>query len=151
MSDDILTELRGRAAAIERQGETDWFYDDVADEIERLRAEIARLRITDADEMSDTATLVAALRILARDIHCEDGVATQCITEAADTIERLRLTDAEREAIATAKAALHTAYLQAEGNGLSGKASRYEQADMTLRGLLERTRNGSVGGCETGQ
>jgi hypothetical protein len=40
-----------------------------------------------------------ALRILARDIHCEDGIATQCIREAADEIARLRLTDAEREAI----------------------------------------------------
>jgi hypothetical protein len=31
-----------------------------------------------------------ALRILARDIHCEDGIATQCIREAADEIDRLR-------------------------------------------------------------
>jgi hypothetical protein len=39
--------------------------------------------------MSDTATLTAALRILARDIHCEDGIANQCITEAADMLEFL--------------------------------------------------------------
>jgi hypothetical protein len=50
--------------------------------------------------MSDTTTLVRALRVLARDIHCDDGIATQCIAEAADAIERLRLTDEEREAIA---------------------------------------------------
>ena len=31
-----------------------------------------------------------ALRILARDIHCEDGIATQCIREAADEIAGLR-------------------------------------------------------------
>ena len=66
------------------------------------------------------AHLPHALRILARDIHCEDGIATQCIREAADEIDRLRaqpcpyvtgtvtryctltrftLTDAEREAV----------------------------------------------------
>ena len=38
MSNDILTELRQRGAAIERHGETDWTYDDAADEIERLRS-----------------------------------------------------------------------------------------------------------------
>lgn len=35
------------------------------------------------------ATLVRALRILARDIHCEDGIATQCIAEAAGMLEFL--------------------------------------------------------------
>ena len=40
-----------------------------------------------------------ALRILARDIHCEDGIATQCIREAADEIDRLRLAAEEREAV----------------------------------------------------
>lgn len=49
MSNDIVTELRRRAAAIERQGETNWIYDDAADEIERLRAELASLRLTDAE------------------------------------------------------------------------------------------------------
>ena len=84
-----------------------------------------------------------ALRILARDIHCEDGIATQCIREAADEIERLRsqpcpyvvgtttkfcvlsaptLTDAEREAVEQA-----VAFMQ--GGGWSAS---------TLRGLLER-------------
>ena len=38
---------------------------------------------------TDTYTLVQALRILARDIHCEDGVATSVIREAADRIEHL--------------------------------------------------------------
>ena len=65
-----------------------------------------------------------ALRILARDIYCEDGIATQCIREAADEIERLRLTDAEREAIAGAIASEH-------GRGAFAWAA-------TLRGLLER-------------
>jgi len=64
-----------------------------------------------------------ALRILARDIYCEDGIATQCIREAADEIERLRLTDAEREAIGAAVAFFSRGY------GTT--------AD-TLRGLLER-------------
>lgn len=39
--------------------------------------------------MSDTQTLVKALRVLSSDIHCEDGVATACIAAAADTIEEL--------------------------------------------------------------
>ena len=90
-----------------------------------------------------------ALRILARDIHCEDGIATQCIREAADEIERLRsqpcpyvvgtttkfcvlsaptLTDAEREAVEWFAAGDETCY----GWGWKSRAA-------TLRGLLERT------------
>lgn len=34
--------------------------------------------------------LVPALRILARDIYCEDGVATAVIAQAADVIDSLR-------------------------------------------------------------
>jgi len=34
--------------------------------------------------------LVTALRILSRDIYCENGVATLCLLDAADEIERLR-------------------------------------------------------------
>lgn len=40
-------------------------------------------------KQTDTDTLVQALRILASDIHCEDGVATSVIREAADRIETL--------------------------------------------------------------
>jgi hypothetical protein len=39
--------------------------------------------------MSEPATIAAALRILARDIVCEDGVATLCLHEAANEIDRL--------------------------------------------------------------
>ena len=81
--------------------------------------------------MSDTATLVRALRVLARDIHCEDGIATQCITEAADAIERLRLTDAERAAIEKAIGR----ELDAEWYG-GPEPGRV----VALRGLLERTK-----------
>lgn len=38
---------------------------------------------------TDSVTLVAALRILARDIQSDDGVANACISEAADRIEEL--------------------------------------------------------------
>ena len=38
---------------------------------------------------TDTTTLINALRILARDIDCEDGVATACISEAADRLEEM--------------------------------------------------------------
>ena len=40
-------------------------------------------------KQTDTDTLVEALRLLARDIHCEDGIATSVIREAADRIETL--------------------------------------------------------------
>jgi len=39
-------------------------------------------------KQTDTNTLVRALRILVCDIHCEDGVATSVIREAADRIEQ---------------------------------------------------------------
>ena len=96
------------------------------------------------------AHLPHALRILARDIHCEDGIATQCIREAADEIDRLRaqpcpyvtgsvthyctltpftLTEAEREAVEFLSALVWP------------KASQQCKArSATLRGLLERTR-----------
>jgi hypothetical protein len=40
-------------------------------------------------KQTDTDTLVQALRILARDIESEDGVANETIREAADRIETL--------------------------------------------------------------
>jgi hypothetical protein len=36
-----------------------------------------------------TSTLIAALRILARDIESEDGIANSCIAEAANMLEEL--------------------------------------------------------------
>ena len=71
-----------------------------------------------------------ALRILARDIHCEDGIATQCIRAAADEIARLRLTDKEREAIQTA--------MNAYGENNDDRECAIIEA--TLWGLLERTK-----------
>lgn len=105
---------------------------------------------------TDTETLVKAMRILARDIHCEDGVATAAIAEAADRIEELEtairrladqdatlsvcngavtvtmdatLTDAEREA------------LDAAQNHIDGYDGEWgDKIAATLRGLLERTK-----------
>ena len=37
--------------------------------------------------MTDTSTLIEALRVLARDIDSEDGVANACIAEAAERLE----------------------------------------------------------------
>jgi hypothetical protein len=42
-------------------------------------------------KQTDTDTLVQALRILARDIHCEDGIATSVIREAADKIAQFHV------------------------------------------------------------
>lgn len=48
---------------------------------------------------SSTQTLISALRVLTREIYCEDGTATAAIAEAADRLEEMRMTDAEREAV----------------------------------------------------
>lgn len=39
---------------------------------------------------TDTNTLIDALRILARDIQSEDGIANAAIAEAADRLEKLQ-------------------------------------------------------------
>ncbi len=108
--------------------------------------------------MSDTTTLVRALRILARDIHCDDGIATQCIAQAADEIERLRsrvrfcdnvirsgdvaaLTGEEREVLEE-----HLLTLDDTARNLALMSEPHNEASMfystkaaTLRGLLART------------
>ena len=83
---------------------------------------------------SHTDTLVSAMMIRARDIRCEDGVATAAIAEAGarlleqrDEIARLRMTDAEREAVEIAAEYVGSAY-QAEHHAAA------------LRGLLARTK-----------
>jgi hypothetical protein len=38
---------------------------------------------------TDTQTLIAAMRILARDVQCDDGIANSAIAEAADRLEEL--------------------------------------------------------------
>lgn len=40
---------------------------------------------------TDTDTLIKALRIIANDIHCEDGVATSVIREAADRLAQFHV------------------------------------------------------------
>jgi hypothetical protein len=91
--------------------------------------------------VSDTTTLVRALRILARDIHCDDGIAPQCITEAADEIERLRLTAEEREVLEE-----HLLTLDDTARNLALMSEPHNEALIcysakaaTLRGLLART------------
>lgn len=41
--------------------------------------------------MSDTATLIKALRILSDEIESDDGVANQCLREAADRLGKKHL------------------------------------------------------------
>jgi hypothetical protein len=57
--------------------------------------------------MTPTPTLIRAMRILARDIHSEDGVSNEVIDEAALRLEELddHLTAANRE-LAVAKDAI---------------------------------------------
>lgn len=47
---------------------------------------------------SDTKTIIAAMRILARDIQSGDGVANSAIAEAADRLEELQARVDELEA-----------------------------------------------------
>jgi len=102
-----------------------------------------------------------ALRILARDIRCEDGIATQCICDAADEIERLRsairrlaeqdatlsvcegnvtvdmdatLTDAERKAVEWASRTLCVGWHDLDASG----KQQSRNASATLSGLLGR-------------
>lgn len=72
-------------------------------------------------------TLTTALRLLARDIDSPDGVATTVILQAADEIERLRLTDAERALLEML--ADHPVTHEIMPNEVA-----------TLRGLMERTK-----------
>ncbi len=39
---------------------------------------------------TNTQTLILSMRILARDVQCDDGVANSAITEAADRLEELQ-------------------------------------------------------------
>ena len=50
--------------------------------------------------IADTDTLIKAMRILAKEIHCEDGVAVSAIMQAADRLEKLNAlaTDVARAA-----------------------------------------------------
>ena len=55
-----------------------------------------------SERRTPDATLISALRILARDIQSGDGCANACLLEAAQQLEELvkeRLTAGEREAI----------------------------------------------------
>jgi hypothetical protein len=85
--------------------------------------------------MSDIAN-----KLRERSLRAEqEGEPLALLDEAAEEIERLRLTDAEREAIA---------WFANYGYSSDGVPGR--NAD-TLRGLLERLRNGAVDGCDPGQ
>lgn len=77
-------------------------------------------------------TLAAALRILSRDLHCEDGVATAVIAEAAEVIDRGVLTEAERQAVWDA----------AEAYGENDDDPECERIATALHGLWQRTAQG---------
>lgn len=115
---------------------------------------------------SQTNTLASAMLTLARDIQCEDGVATAAITEAAtrlleqaDEIASLRLairrlaeqdstlTAEEREAIAfMLRHAAHAAAIPSHPD--SGDYILHHDA---LRGLLERLGANSVAQRKEGE
>jgi len=108
--------------------------------------------------MSEPATIAAALRVLARDIVCEDGVATLCLHEAANEIDRLaaqvgrlRMTPQERDAIEAGAHALNQVSATARpddrysARGVPGSFRLLKQA-AALRGFLDRHARETVGG-----
>ena len=104
---------------------------------------------------SDTTTLIAVLRILARDIYCEDGAATAAIAEAADRLEEMRLAIrrlAEQDATLSVCDGNVTVTMDATLTDAELEAVRFfslidgphnvpvaNKRAATLRGLLERT------------
>jgi hypothetical protein len=109
---DIANELRERSLRAEQEGEPLALLDEAADEIERLRSHVELLEASSKASHSTIMLLDSAVKNMAAEI------------------ERLRLTDAEREAIVTALAFLRE---EADEPGVA------QDAD-TLRGLLERTK-----------
>lgn len=66
---------------------------------------------------SSAQTIIAAMRILAAEIHSEDGVANAAIAEAADRLERMR-------------DALVNIWIWAESDSKSGETRRKAMADI---------------------
>lgn len=91
--------------------------------------------------MSD---IVTRLRRWTHDVNA--APASDLMDQAADAIERLRLTDEEREAIALAMD-----WLNGVEDVSADACARRNGAAGTLRNLLERTRNRTLGGRETVQ
>lgn len=86
---------------------------------------------------TDTKTLVKALRILSRVIHCKDGVATAVIAEGADRIEELLLTTAE---VAVLNRAIGLIERRAEETSCIHVAGYLIEDAETLRGIKKRLR-----------
>lgn len=78
--------------------------------------------------MTDTQTLIEALRILTRDIESGDGVANACIAEAADRLEELpRLLESLQDVIRICKAMRYTVGLG------KNQLERIERAEAVIK------------------
>jgi hypothetical protein len=161
--DEIVAMLRAcHADAVDSEG--DYYADqfsfrgggEAADAIEWLRREVLRLRLTDDEEEAIRAALGWLLWCEQnhqigdggrKDIAALRGMLDRTNHDAAAEIERLRLTDAEREAIAAGLGALERLYED------SPPISRpiYEEHAPTLRGLLERASTTSPPGSSGGK
>jgi hypothetical protein len=100
--------------------------------------------------VSEPATIAAALRILARDIHCEDGVATLCLHEAANEIgrlaaevARLRMSDEEHGAI---ERALECARAMVRYQPTMRKCFELKDDAAAIEAVLARHTRETVGG-----
>ena len=131
---DIVTRLRRWVIATDAVPASD-LMDEAADEIERLRG------YRDAAEADRDVAMLAAERLRSQPCPYVTGTVTRYCTLTPPT-----LTDAEREAVDLAMDSLYGVEDLSDG-----ACARADAAADTLRGLLERTRNGSVDGRETVQ
>lgn len=93
--------------------------------------------MNDTDIVSDLRECAAESRALEGDCYADQfATAPEIFERAADEIERLRLTDAEREALEASFDAMRYA---ADELGLS--QADCDRLTATLRGLLERHRD----------
>lgn len=81
---------------------------------------------------SSTATIIAALRILARDIQSQDGIANAAIAEAADRLEEI---DAENQRLQSGGCARNQSTTQfcAEAADFAKKLADLTAAVIRLR------------------
>jgi len=75
--------------------------------------------LSGSSHCSSSSLVVSALRVLANDIECEDGIANACVEEAADRIEELvEERDMLRNAISGIRDAVLNERFQLAGAGL---------------------------------
>lgn len=90
--DEMSSYLHERNWTIAKSGSQVLIYCENSDDalaVFNWLTEFASLKDNSCSADSSTQTLIAAIRILASEIHSDDGVANAAIAEAADALERI--------------------------------------------------------------